>query len=52
MRVVAEGVETAAQLDRLGEMGCDVVQGFLLARPLPAGDIPLLTMRSQVPSGR
>jgi diguanylate cyclase (GGDEF)-like protein len=50
MRVVAEGVETSAQLDRLGELGCDVVQGFLLARPLPAGDIPSLTMRSRVPS--
>ncbi|MCU1589449.1 MAG: Diguanylate cyclase protein [Frankiales bacterium] len=52
MRVVAEGVETPAQLDRLGELGCDVVQGYLLARPLPAGDVPSLTRRSRAPSAR
>ena len=31
--VVAEGVERPEQLDALQEMGCDLVQGFLLARP-------------------
>ncbi|MEM8571849.1 MAG: EAL domain-containing protein [Pseudomonadota bacterium] len=31
---VAEGVETAEQLERLTELGCDSVQGFLLGRPL------------------
>ncbi len=35
--VVAEGVETAAQLDFLRRHGCDVVQGFWLAPPLQAG---------------
>lgn len=34
MRVVAEGVESAAQLDILARMGCDEVQGYLLARPI------------------
>ena len=34
--VVAEGVETSAQLQRLTAMGCDVVQGFHYARPLDA----------------
>ena len=35
MTVVAEGVETAAQLTRLKTMACDAVQGFLLASPEP-----------------
>lgn len=35
--VVAEGVETAAQLDFLRQHGCDVVQGYWLAPPLQAG---------------
>lgn len=34
--VVAEGVETLEQLDYLRQRGCDVVQGYYLARPLPA----------------
>jgi EAL domain-containing protein (putative c-di-GMP-specific phosphodiesterase class I) len=33
MEVVAEGVETADQLEILRELDCDVVQGFLLGRP-------------------
>ncbi|MEC4719871.1 EAL domain-containing protein [Noviherbaspirillum sp. CPCC 100848] len=35
MEVVAEGVETRAQLDVLQELRCDQTQGFLLARPMP-----------------
>lgn len=35
MRVVAEGVETQAQLDFLIQNQCDEFQGFLLARPMP-----------------
>jgi EAL domain-containing protein (putative c-di-GMP-specific phosphodiesterase class I) len=33
--VIAEGIETPAQLQRLREVGCEYGQGFLLARPLP-----------------
>lgn len=35
MSVVAEGVETSAQLAVLSGFGCDAAQGFLLARPMP-----------------
>jgi EAL domain-containing protein (putative c-di-GMP-specific phosphodiesterase class I) len=38
IRVVAEGVETAAQLACLRELGCDRAQGFLFARALPADE--------------
>ncbi|HKO94387.1 MAG TPA: EAL domain-containing protein, partial [Polyangiaceae bacterium] len=38
LRVVAEGVETEAELARLVTLGCDLAQGFLISRPLPAGD--------------
>ena len=33
--VIAEGIETRAQLDTLRELGCPLGQGFLFARPLP-----------------
>ena len=36
---VAEGVETADQVDALREIGCDCLQGFLFARPMPAADL-------------
>jgi len=39
LTVVAEGVENADQLHFLREIGCDRGQGFLLARPVPAGQL-------------
>ncbi|MCM9984079.1 EAL domain-containing protein, partial [Salmonella enterica] len=36
MEVVAEGVETPDCLAWLRQAGCDTVQGFLFARPMPA----------------
>lgn len=36
---VVEGVETQAQLDILRQLGCELVQGFVFSRPLPAEDV-------------
>jgi len=38
--VVAEGVETPEQIVRLLELGCDVMQGYALAPPMEAADVP------------
>ncbi len=39
MTVVAEGVETESQRDRLRELGCHVLQGYYFARPMPAEEM-------------
>lgn len=36
LETVAEGVDTQEQYDTLAELGCDAIQGYLLAQPLPA----------------
>jgi EAL domain-containing protein (putative c-di-GMP-specific phosphodiesterase class I) len=41
LRVVAEGVETEQQLQYLTRIGCDVLQGYLLGRPVPSGELLL-----------
>tara|TARA_B100000446_G_scaffold38056_3_gene33403 strand:+ start:2514 stop:4565 length:2052 start_codon:yes stop_codon:yes gene_type:complete len=47
MKLVAECVETQAQLDFLQEQGCDLVQGYFLHKPLPAAQFRdlLLTLK-------
>jgi diguanylate cyclase (GGDEF)-like protein/PAS domain S-box-containing protein len=45
MTVVAEGVETAGQLARLSAMGCPLVQGYYLARPMTAEALTSLLRR-------
>jgi EAL domain-containing protein (putative c-di-GMP-specific phosphodiesterase class I) len=45
MTVIAEGVETATQLQLLREMSCDEVQGYFISKPVPATDIPMLIRR-------
>ncbi|MCW9047238.1 MAG: bifunctional diguanylate cyclase/phosphodiesterase, partial [Gammaproteobacteria bacterium] len=36
LSVVAEGVETKEILDHLNRLGCDIAQGYLIAKPMPA----------------
>lgn len=42
---VAEGVETEAQALRLHELGCDIAQGYLYARPLAPDQVPAALRR-------
>lgn len=57
LSVIAEGVETQAQLDFLARLGCHSFQGFLYSRPVPAEEFELLlpgfadkTLRPSKPS--
>ena len=38
MNVIAEGVESADQVELLREMGCDDIQGFYYSRPSPRAE--------------
>ncbi len=59
LAAVAEGVETEEALARLADFGCDIAQGYLLARPMPAdqldawlaaGSPPVAARPADVPS--
>ena len=39
LTTLAEGIETAEQMTLVTRTGCDLVQGYFLARPMPAGDL-------------
>jgi EAL domain-containing protein (putative c-di-GMP-specific phosphodiesterase class I) len=45
LRVIAEGVELPEDLSQLAALGCDAVQGFLLAEPMP--EVELLSWLDQ-----
>ncbi|MYM91980.1 EAL domain-containing protein, partial [Rugamonas sp. FT82W] len=54
LEVVAEGVETAAQLAYLGRQRCDQIQGYHYSRPLPAAQLERLLrddVRLDLPDG-
>ncbi len=48
--VVAEGVENAETRQRLTALGCDAIQGFLVARPMPADQTAEWIGRATVPA--
>jgi len=41
LRAVAEGVESAGALQLIAELGCDLAQGYHIAKPMPAGEVPV-----------
>jgi EAL domain-containing protein (putative c-di-GMP-specific phosphodiesterase class I) len=47
MVTVAEGVEFKEQVDFLAEQGCDMIQGYFYARPMPADEYILKMERSK-----
>lgn len=49
-KVTAEGIETEACLSALTGMGCDQAQGYLIARPMPLGE--LMAMLAEAGGGR
>ncbi|MBI4990316.1 MAG: EAL domain-containing protein [Rhodocyclales bacterium] len=48
LKVVAEGVETEAQMNYLRTHGCDEIQGFYFSRPLPATEFAQLLTQHKV----
>ena len=50
VRVVAEGVETTEQFERVRELDCDRAQGYLIGRPMSKPDVEALIFLSQNPS--
>lgn len=46
LHVIAEGVETKEQLERLGDIDCDYVQGYYFARPMPCSEFEELLKKS------
>ena len=46
MRVISEGVETRQQADFLKNLGCDLMQGYYFAKPMPQEDYERLARKS------
>ena len=54
LEVVAEGVEEKAQLEILKSQGCDILQGYLFSKPLPANEVINILEQTavRIPSGQ
>ena len=51
LKVIAEGIETPRQLERLVELGCEYGQGYFFSQPMEA-KAALIFMRQQLVSAR
>lgn len=51
LRVIAEGVETQAQVDFLRHIGCDEIQGYFFSRPLASSDFEALLRQPAMKAG-
>jgi EAL domain-containing protein (putative c-di-GMP-specific phosphodiesterase class I) len=51
LEVVAKDVETVEQMHFLRARGCDLAQGFLLSRPLPADELTELLKKERPRTG-
>ncbi len=51
-KTVAEGVETQQDWDQLAAMGCDIAQGYFIAKPMPAEAFQSWVARFQAPATR
>lgn len=49
LKVVAEGVESRADWDRLKELGCTMAQGYFIAKPMPAAEFSNWAMSFKAP---
>ena len=45
--VFAEGVEEAAQVEKLKEMGCELIQGYYFSKPVPAEEFNRFTVSAK-----
>lgn len=50
--IVAEGIEFPEQLTAIRSVGCDVLQGYLLGRPMPSSDTELLLSSTEKLTGQ
>src|SRR5207302_10372322 len=50
MHVIAEGVETEPQLSQLSSAGCRRIQGYLLGKPLPPGEVERFFQKTLKPA--
>jgi len=50
LEILAEGVETEAQLNVLQDLGCEIFQGYYFTRPLPLEMFEAWVAQSQQPA--